>query len=105
MGLRGRFSALESAHPTFYGLNGSPNALLDEVRGEIGLVAKAFVECTFCLGFRGDVVAIVAVSAPLARGVGAVFELLDCLSEGSVGSVRYVKFDYGGTTVFHCISH
>jgi len=49
--------------------------------------------------------AVVAVPTPLACGVGTVFELLDSLLEGSVGSVRYVDLDNGGTTVVHCISH
>jgi len=49
------------------------------------------------------VVAVVAVPAPLTRGVGTVFELLDSLSKGGVGSFGSVEFDDGGTTVFHCV--
>ncbi len=78
--------------------------LLDEVRGKVGFVAELVVEGAFGFGFRGDVVAIVAVPAPLARGVGAVFELFDCLSEKRVGSVGSVEFDHGGTMVFHSVS-
>jgi hypothetical protein len=31
-----------------------------------------------------------------------VFELLDCLSKGAVGSFGSVEFDDGGATVLHC---
>ncbi|AXR79924.1 IS1341-type transposase (plasmid) [Natrarchaeobaculum sulfurireducens] len=78
------------------------NPFLDEVRGEVGFLAEAVVEGTLGFGFRGDVVSVVAVPAPLARSVGTVFELLDSLSKGCVGSFGNVEFDDGGTTVFHC---
>ena len=99
VGLRRGLTAFESTHPAFDGLDGPPNALLDEVRGEFGFVTKAVVECAFGLGFRGDVVAIVTVPAPLTRGVGAVFKLLDGLLKERVRSSRRVELDYGGTTV------
>ncbi|GGI98410.1 hypothetical protein GCM10008995_05340 [Halobellus salinus] len=78
---------------TFDGLDTPPNGFLDEVRSEPGLVAKTVVECAFGFGFRGDVVAIVAVPAPLAYGVGAVFELLDSLTKERIGSIGCVGFD------------
>jgi hypothetical protein len=43
------------------------------------------------------------VPAPFARGVGAVFELLDGLSKGCVGSFGSIEFDDGDTTVFQCV--
>jgi hypothetical protein len=102
-GLRRRFTAFESAHSAFDGLDCPPNPLLNEVRSEIGFVAKAVVESAFGLGFRGDVVAIVAMPAPLAGGVGTMFELLDSLAKERIGSIGRVELDDGGTTVFHCM--
>jgi thiosulfate/3-mercaptopyruvate sulfurtransferase len=58
---------------------------LHEICSEVGFVAELVVEGTFGFGFRGDVVSVVAVPAPVARGIGAVFELLDSLFEERVG--------------------
>jgi len=102
--------------------NRPANPLLDKVHSEVGFVAELVVEGAFGFRFRSDVVAVVVtrnaprfwlaarflwnlatpVPAPLARGVGAVFELLDSLSKGGVDSFGSIEFDDGGTTVFHC---
>jgi hypothetical protein len=58
------------------------------------------VEGTFGFRFGSEVVAVVAIPAPLARGVGAVFELLDGLLEERVDSFGSAEFDDSGTTVF-----
>ncbi len=101
------------------------NPFLDEIRSQLRVLAQLVIQRIFGLCFRGDVVSVAVtrnaprfwlaarflrnlatpVPTPLACGVGTVFELLDRLLEGSVGSVGYVEFDNGGTTVVHCISH
>jgi hypothetical protein len=49
------------------------------------------------------VVAVVAVPAPLARGVGTVFELLDRLLQVFIHAFGRVELDNGGSTVLHDI--
>jgi hypothetical protein len=41
------------------------------------------------------------VPAPLARGVGTVFELLDSLPQVCIRSFGRVELDNGGSTVLH----
>ena len=95
-------ATFETRDSAFDGFDRSANPLLDEVGGKVGFVAESVVEGAFGFGFGGHVVAVVAVPAPFARGVGAMFELLDRLSKGVIGSFGSVEFDDGGTTVFHC---
>ena len=68
----------------------------------VGFVSELVVEGAFGFSFRGDVGAVFAVPAPFACGVSAVFELLDCLPKGLVGSFGSVEFDDGSTIVFYC---
>jgi hypothetical protein len=104
----------------FDGFDCPPNPFLDEICGQVGFVAELVVEGTFGFRFGSEVVAVVVtrnaarfwlaarfrrnlatpVPAPLARGVGAVFELLDGLLEERVDSFGSVEFDDSGTTVF-----
>jgi hypothetical protein len=98
------FATLEAFDPAFDGFDCPTNPFLDEVRGEVGLVAQLVVQAAFGFGFGGDVVAVVAVPAPLRGGVGAVFELLDSLSNRSVCSVGSVEFDDGSIPLFSHIT-
>jgi hypothetical protein len=93
------FEAFDAAFDSFDGL---ANPLLDEVCGQSCLFAELVVETTFGFGFRGDVVPVVSVPAPLARGVGTVFELLDSLLKVYIRTFRCIELDYGGSTVPHC---
>ena len=102
---RGIFATFEPFNATCDSFNSAANPFLDEIRGEICFRFELVVQCAFGFGLRGNVEAVIAVPTPLACGFGILFELLSRLSEGSVGSFRYVELDYGGTTVVHCISH
>jgi hypothetical protein len=101
--LRGVLATFEAFDTALDGLNGPSNPFLDEIRCEIGFVAELVVQSAFGFGFGSDVVAVVTVPTPLACGVGAMLELLDSLSKGSVCSFGSVEFDDGGSTVFHCV--
>lgn len=105
VGLRRSFTALQSCDIALDGFDRPADSFLNEVRGEVGFVPQLVVQGTFGFGLRGNVVSVVAMSTPFARGVRTVFELLDRLAEGRIGVLRHVELDYGGTTVFHDVSH
>ena len=46
---------------------------------------------------------VTPVPAPLARGVGTVFELLDSLPQVLIRAFERVELDNGGSTVLHDI--
>lgn len=100
------FATFDAFHATLDGFDRATNALLDEVRGKVGIVAQLVVQGAFGFRLCGYVVSIVtAMPAPLACGIGTMSELLDCLSKRGFAVFGSVELDDGGTTVFYCDSH
>ena len=98
--LRRILTTFQTGDSVFNGFDCPPNSFLNGVYGQVGFIAELVVEDTFGFRFGGNLVAVVAMPAPLTRGAGAVFELLDGLSEERVDSFGSAEFDNSGTTVF-----
>jgi len=103
--LRRILTTFEAFDTAFDGFDRSADSFLNEVCGKVGFVPQLVVQGTFGFGLQNNVVSVVTMPTPFACGVRTVFELLDRLTEGRISVLRHVELDYGGTTVFHVVSH